>query len=595
MHEIGKIPGPTLMGCYESFVGAAPPIKRPVPVVKKPAAGGSSNLPNATIYGPAKKPKPSTVTKNHAAVIKATKATAAKTVNAAMKALRAAQAKPQPKSLKPGQKLTHVGAVVPATPRPLTPKAKAALEKQKNAVLKSAAAAKKARDAGMLAKKAVIDLAKKAVNQKAISVQIRRKRPGQTAVRGIDLIGSNTEIGKEIAALLNEHYDAVGADPDPNNPGFLTDGSQDPAYFPVDPTANAAAAGDPLAGLDLSALSASDPLEQDPGPPLPPDAHIPDMNAVGGIPYDGSKGHPPGYIGSKSYFYKTIVNPKYAERQYGFVFGGDPHNSAWPGDNFDKWVWVHGKKGDSGSIPDFPGQEPGVSGWWDNADRINPSYSDTASVMKASLAKGYGVIMGNPAFPDFTGMRCDDAGNLFWLPSEAPDWLTAPLKLAAEATAKAEREAAAAAAAADQAAMAKVQSDAALAQAQQDAANALAESQAASEQAIAQAQQETQVQQMDIDQAKAEQQAQVQQQQQDVQAQQILAQQAQQGLEQQRTEQQQQQQVQQMLLEKARREEEYLAQHPEEEFAEQSEDQGDVEEYAEDGEQLDDDGGDFDE
>jgi hypothetical protein len=578
------ISGPALLGFADVFVGAAP-VKRTAsaarPAPKKPAASSGSALPKNTIYGPAKQPKPSEVTRKHAKTIKAAKTTAAKAVNSALKALRGAKAppkKPAAKLLRPGMKVTALGAIVPASPnKPLTPRAKSALDKQKNAVGRAAAARKKAQDAGLRAKKAAISLANAAKNQRAASLKIRRKGPGRTAVRGIDLM-DDAVIGEDVRALFDEHYAQIGAAPDPNNPGYLDDGSPDPAYW-GDMTSADPLAVDPAAGLNMGdVFSGTDPLEQEPGPPLPPDAHIPDMNAVGGIPYDGSKGRPPGYIGSKSYFYQTIVNPKYAERRYGFVFGGDPHNSAWPGDNFDKWVWVHGKKGDSGSIPDFPGQEPGVSGWWDNADKINPSYADTANVMKASLAKGYGVIMGNPAFPDFTGLRCDNAGNLFWLPNEAPDWLTAPLKLAAETTAKAEREAAAAAAAAEQAAMAQVQSEAALAKAQQDAANALAESQAASDQAIAQSQLDTQAQQMELDQVKVEQQQAQVQSQQDAQVQQLMAQQAQIELEQQRAESAQQQQVQQMLLEQARREQEYIAQHPEEEFANEP-----TEEAAEDG------------
>lgn len=569
---------PTLLGFSKEEIGALP-VKRPPPPrsAARAPSGGSSSLPSATIYGPAKKPKPSAVTKNHAQTIKAAKKTAGKAVNAAISALKAAKSTPRKVTLKPGLKatgikMTALGAVVPTTPKPVTPKAKAALDKQKNAVAKAAAAKKKAQDAGLRAKKAVVDLAKKAGEQRTASLKIRKKVAGRTGIRGLVELGM-IEIG-EAEALLEEYYTTLGAAPDQNNPGYLDDGSPDPAYW-GDPSA-ADPAADPAAGMNFDNLfMGTDPLEQEPGPPLPPDAHIPDMNAVGGIPYDGSKGRPPGYIGSKSYFYQTIVNPKYAERRYGFVFGGDPHNSAWPGDNFDKWVWVHGKKGDSGSIPDFPGQEPGVSGWWDNADRINPSYADTASVAKASIAKGYGVLMGNPAFPEFTGMRVDDAGNMFWLPNEAPDWLTAPLKLAAEATAKAEREAAAAAKAAEDAAMEKVKADAALAQSQQDAANALAESQAASEQAIAQSQQETQAQQLDIDQAKFEQQAMAQEQQ-------YAMQQAQMQMSQQQVQAQQKQQTDQMLLEEARREQEYLAQHPEIEFApEQGGEEGSGE-YAED-------------
>jgi hypothetical protein len=246
----------------------------------------------------------------------------------------------------------------------------------------------------------------------------------------------------------------------------LDDGSPDPAYDP---------------SLTDPALSEDASVEAELPPPPPMDVVIPDMVAAGGIPYDGSRGKKPGWIGSYSYFFQTIVNPRYAERRYGFVHGGDPHNSEWPGDKYDQWVWVHGKKGDSGSIPDFPGQEPGVSGWWDDAAQINRAYLEDANVAKASVAKGYGPIIGNPAWEDTKGLRMDAKGNLFWLPQEAPEWATAALRQAEAVTAQAEKKATDAAAKAEQAVLAKQQADAAAAQAQQDAQNALAESAAASQ------------------------------------------------------------------------------------------------------------------
>ena len=64
---------------------------------------------------------------------------------------------------------------------------------------------------------------------------------------------------------------------------------------------------------------------------------------------------------------------------------------------------------------------------------------------------------------------------MFWLPQEAPEWLTFPLRQAAAITAQAAAKAAEEARKADALALAKIQADLALAQTEQDAANALAE------------------------------------------------------------------------------------------------------------------------
>jgi translation initiation factor IF-2 len=348
-------------------------------------------------------------------------------------------------------------------PKAMTPKQKAAVAKHQAAVTKSDAAARKAATAGQAAKVAASNLAKAYVKQKDAAAKLRKK-PSATRVGEIE--------AAEIGAALGAYYDYVGAAPDPQNPGYLTDGTADPAFSApgldlalMDPGL------DPATGMDTGAEL----------PPVPPmDAVIQNYADVGGILYDGSKGRKPGYIGSYSYYHQTVVNAAHPDRRYGFVFGGDPHNSEWPGNSYDHWVWVHGKKGDSGSIPAFPGKEPGVSGWWDNAVTINPKYKEASEIAKASVAKGYGPIIGNPAWSEFAGLRMDQQGNLFWLPQEAPEYITVPLKQAAALTAQAAAKAAAEALAAEQAAAAKTAADQAAAQAAQDAANALAESAEAS-------------------------------------------------------------------------------------------------------------------
>lgn len=483
-------PGPTLLGFSDFFEGdeigaakrpARPPAKaptkgaarapvRPAPPSKGRPGGGK------TIYGPAVAIKNNPTVQKSGTRLRSARVTAARALKASTAALKSVvKPKVPAKAL---AKKAQVGAALVKAVAPQTPKQKAAVARAQAAQKKAADAQKKAASTGLATKNALVDLAKKIKAQRAAALSLKKRRV--TKIKGL--------IGTAIGALLEEHYAMLGAAPDPENPGYLDDGSPDPAYE-IDPSM-----------LDPEIMDPT--LEAGANLPAPPgmDAVVPDYQAVGGILYDGSKGKKPGWIGSYSYFHQTIVNPKHADRRYGFVHGGDPHDPEWPGNKFDQWVWVHGKKGDSGSIPDFPGQEPGVSGWWDDAAQINRAYLTDANVAKASVAKGYGPIIGNPAWPDFAGLRMDQQGNLFWFPQEAPEWATIVLRQAEAVTAQAEQKAAAAAAAAEAAAQAKMQADAELAQAQQDAANALAESAAASQQAIAEAQQETQAQQIDLQQ-----------------------------------------------------------------------------------------------
>lgn len=476
-----------------TLVGVVVTTKRPAGPTIVVRQGAAAPKPGAkTIYGPAVAIKKNPAVEEHGKILKGAAQVAHRAITAANAAMKAAKAHPRPAALKGA--VTKVGGPPPAA---MTPKQKAAVNKHQAAVNKADGAARKAATTGLAAKAAAANLAKAYVKQKDVAAKLRKK-PGATRVGEIE--------AAEIGAALSAYYDYVGAAPDPQNPGYLDDGTVDPAFAApgLDPAMDPAMldpAFDPGTGMDTGAALP---------PPPPRDAVIQNYQDVGGILYDGSKGKKPGCWGSYSYFNKTVVNPNSADRQYGFVFGGDPHNSDWPGNTFNRWVWVHGKKGDAGSIPDFPGQEPGVSGWWDNADSINKSYLDAANVSKASVAKGYGPIIGNPAWPDFAGLRMDQQGNLFWLPQEAPEYVTFPLKQAAALTAQAAAKAAAEALAAEQAAAAKTAADQAAAQAAQDAANALAESAEASAAAVAQSQQATAQAAIDQEQAKIDQQQEAQ-------------------------------------------------------------------------------------
>jgi hypothetical protein len=221
---------------------------------------------------------------------------------------------------------------------------------------------------------------------------------------------------------------------------------------------------------------------------------------------------------------------------YGVVWGlydKDLNGGLPGGDELDKSAWNHFKGGKG-------------RGDWHSA--LDPGGAFQSVTVNSPQGKQYGPLVGNPVMKDFARMRVDAAGNMFWLPQEAPDWLTFPIKQAAALTAqaakKAEEEAAKAAAAAD----AKVKADAAAAQAAQDAANALAESQAASTAKVAKGEEETK-------QASAE-----------TQAQQALVQQQTAETTAKGLETEQMKQAGELMLSQARRQEEYLKAHPEEEF-----------------------------
>lgn len=502
-----KINGPSLLGFTEFFT--------PTDVV-----GATKLNLRKSLIAPGKTPtktgkpgsyvvKKNPTVQNHGKVLSTARTIAAKAVKAAAGALRAASKKPP---------ATHVGVVARAT----TPKQKQAVAKAQAATAKAHALAQKAGAAGVSTKKAAIELAKHAKNQKALADRMRGKG-GATRVRG------NVEIGYD---QLEQYYDMVGADPDMNNPGFLTDGTTDPAYATPD-----SAAAD--AGLDLG-LSPGDTATALPPPPAMSEP-VPDLTVVGGIMYNGEHGTPDGYVGSYRLFTRETDIPSApgsspgidGSAHYGYVWGqyndtGPEKGIPWGDENTvsGKWNHIHGRHWLIHRLPVEQVDFPAAMGSIQNE---NPNHVS------------YGPLVGNPAMPAFAGMRVDSAGRMGWYPQEAPDWLTAPLKQAAALTAQAAQKAAAEAAAADAAIAAKAAADQAAAQAAQDAANALAESQEVSAANVAQSQQETQAQQMMVDQAKADQAAQMMQ--------------AQQG-----------QQVNDMMLQQAQRQQAYMAQHPEMEF-----------------------------
>lgn len=396
-----------------------------------------------------------------------------------------------------GADYIEIGADAPK----LTPKSRAAVQKHNAALAKTDQATKVLATQAKKAKGTTVALAKQIKNQRNVAANLRKPKPGPTQVRGIDLAG-HSEIGEAVEELFDQYYTAIGAAPDPNNPGFLDDGSQDPAY--QDP-----AMLDPSIGLPLG----SGEVPMDTGMELPPapglDTFVSDMESVGGIAYDGSKGYPNGYCLSYRLFTRETdhyVAPSSAGtvdgiEHNGFVWGcyndeGPEKGIPW-GDDLppNQWNRVRGRHMALVTRVEFDPMTP-AEVFAANTPATNP------------LAHGiqYGPLIGNPALAMFNGMRVDAKGRMFWFPQEAPDWLTFPLKQAAALTAQAEKKAADDAARVEAAARAKEAADMAAEAARVEASAALAERQAVSESAIAQTQQQTQSNQLLLQQAQNEQQ-----------------------------------------------------------------------------------------
>lgn len=535
-----KLSGETLLGFGDFFddsVGAAatrPAGKAPPKGKGKP--GAARAYPRSP-FNPA--------IRGHGRVLTAGRKTAARAVGIMKQAAKLLARKvPQP---------VHVGA---AAARAMTPTQKLAVARANEAARKAAALTKPLAAGALRLKAAAQALAKRLVTQKKIVGKMKTgharplgrpgaRRPGPArpatpakrlaapAARGRALVGELLDdpvIGEDVAGMIREYYTEVGADPDPSNPGYLTDGSEDPAYGG---DAGAGDAGVPPGDAGLEGeLAGEDPLDTGAELPPPPgmDVYIPDASLVGGIKYDGSKGTPDGFVLSYGLATRKTdqsIEPDTAQiegnEHYGYVFGrydkSDPPNGGigW-GSNLapGQWNHVHGR------------YWLGRGGWW---DPVSESEAFTSPTKRNKYGREYGPLVGNPAMQDFKSMRVDGKGVMFWFPQEAPDWLTFPIKQAAALSAQAAQKAKAEADKAAAEAEAKARADEAAAKAAQDASNALAESAAATEQKVQEARQQTEA--------------------------------SQQMIEEQKLDVEQQRQAGELMLRQAQREEEYLRAHPE--------------------------------
>ena len=562
---MSTIDGPALLG-FSDFFSCDDEIGAAKKSAAKPAAAPKKGTGSRPVR-PYPQPARTAVVAKHGKVLKQGHAVATKAAKAIGVAMHLLGRKPVATKL--SGKTVHVGADVAAK---MSPKAKLAVQKHNDAVAKAKKAGQVLAQHAVKTRDAVKTLAKKMVAQKKTSKLLRtplKKR----AVHVGELL-ADPVIGPQVEEMLNEYYDAIGAAPDPANPGYLDDGSPDPAAGPATAPSDA--------DLGLPADTAGDMIDSGAELPAPPsmDTFIADMAAVGGIAYDGSKGTPNGFAGSyglmtkdpgkgtgkggsatSAYGTATSYSAYDKTDHYGYVWGSFDQDNVPNGIPYggqakeNAWNHIHGSE-----------QGPGTSGW-QNVAELGEVIASNTKISPNGMQ--YGPIVGNPGMPDFKGMRMDGKGTFFWLPQEAPDWLTFPLKqaaaLTAQAAAKAEAEAAKAAAAAE----AKARADEAAAKAAQDAANALAESGAASTQKIAKGEEEVKQAAETTKQQAAEteaQQALVKQQGEDTAAQAVETSQTKEAgtlmLEMARQQAAQDKQVSDLLVEQAKQEQAYYAAHP---------------------------------
>jgi hypothetical protein len=345
--------------------------------------------------------------------------------------------------------VTVKGRVLLGADRPLTAPQRAAVARHVEAIKRHAAAVGRAKQLGQKAVGAAKDLDSAIAKIKPVIDRFLAKK-GRTAVRGLSIIGAPT-------------------DPDPLHPGFLIDGSPDPAYGgdgsvptggwsflpPYDVNSDPAIIPLPVRGqpLDLSSITA-------PWSTPPEDAVRYDWSM---LPYNTVNYS----TGSLNYF----------RGGDGFVFNRD-----WNG--FDAY------RG---------GQHTG-------SDSRGEGSGGDVEVNRRSIANGWGPLIANPTndprgkggyVSQFAGMMMAQDGQWFWLSDCAPLWATKEADHQIDLANQKIAAAGAAAVNAENARIAMEQAAMVEAQAKQDAANSLAQSAADTQAAIQERQLDLQQQAID--------------------------------------------------------------------------------------------------
>jgi hypothetical protein len=508
--DFDAVGGGEYVGAFEKLRGDAPPVK----IKAYPARKQNSDT---RTHGKVLKTARNVLNRGVRSTMIAVARIAAKPMptKAAVAATRAVMAKPAVRAAfaaRPGpvtarKVLSSIGAALPSMPPAQQAKVKAAKAKfdaaakrRKDAMVNVGRARQLLAQHAIKSKKANQGLAKAVINQKKMSKSLRTPKGRGSGVGYLEML-NDPIVGEETQAAFEQYYDAVGAGPNPDDPGYLTDGSPDPAYG----GGGGGGGGAPDTGLDaelekeLAALEKDENVLDESGGDLSKQEKI-DMKMfftaqerkdLGGIPYDDSMGRPDGFAMSYGVFSGESNRPVIpswlamgvdGEEHHGFVWGKydiDKPNGGIPwGDQLQAGQWnkVHGRHHVAGgTIPHTAVSEAEVM-------------AGGKTVVPDSKLGMYGPVIGNPKMPEFAGLRMDDTGVFFWLPNEVPAWLTAKLKLAAAVTDKATKDAEDAAKKIEAAAQAKATADRIAAQADQDAKNALAETAAASEAKVAETQ-----------------------------------------------------------------------------------------------------------
>lgn len=523
-----KIPGDPIIGLNDLFVGLAK-AGTPAPPRQPPPAGARGGK------GPAKGTAGPGTKEGHAAA----KAASINVLQAGKKLLNvASKAAASVQKYKTAVKVGEHSPIIPlepvgvrengkvvlgaATKAPLTPAQIAAVQKHVNSVARTAAANRRLSTLAQKAQKvgtAAIAASKNTTAAIAAALQPKWRPGGTTTVLGHQSFMAGLEpdcylgllqdpiLGGEVAQLLEEYYTAIGATPDPANPGFLTDGSPDPAF--ADPNAaNSPGAGDLEAGLPpaddggMGPVTAPDgtviydpatdpavvPVPQR-GGSLPQDEanlkwdHVPED----GIPYDGSKGLPQDSVGSWNVFYGTTKD-KYGKWGIPGFLRGTPDNQ--------NILWMYNapeNKDNEFHIAPDQFQSKATSG-----------APECSAVAINSNQRDWGQIIGRPDGPLANLQFAIIDKQWFWQGVYAPIWAThetdAKIVSANQKTIQANRTAALVQVAQMVVDARKRDED----KIKQDALNALAQSAADTQTNIVQQQVQAQQSQLDVQQQKAD-------------------------------------------------------------------------------------------
>ena len=386
-----------------------------------------------------------------------------------------------------------LGAAAPAK-KALTPAQTKAVQKHTALVAKTAQSAqrlarlaKTAAAAGQAANQA----AKKTTGAIANALKLKGKPPAMVGGVDADL------------AVLGLYYEFVGAGPDPDAPGYLTDGSIDPAVLMGDGAVfDLGPPTDP--GMADPNAPAQDPAFDPSAYELPPEAGQGAVVAPDGtVLYDPANDPEVIPIPQRG----ATMTPEEAFETWqhvpndAIIYNGE--GPGWPETGVASWNFFYGPKTGNGEYGDGYYQGPSNQWWARNNGAMFPK-GNTFPVEQDSTTRNWGPLVGKPTSP-LAGLQFATIDKKwFWQGKYAPKFASRETDQAIEDANNAIIKANRAAALVQAAQMQKDAFEQAQAKAKQDAANALALSAADTQSQISQKQVEAQTQQLDVQTQKAE-------------------------------------------------------------------------------------------